>query len=474
MSSRLLGIILIVISILAFHLLGSQPETQALWQRNISDKIYSDPVAVGNRFVFIAGDKGKREYKLYEIDENGNTTAQSVQLPNLPYEPLGYENMVVIGDYGRMLRGFSVPGLQIAWESGTVEPFRIPPIKSGDNIIVQSTADSLFCLDSKTGQPVWDHTFTDTLVNYGVGKTIVCLHGYADLKNPSWKATALDPESGEVLWTSTSPLSADTPLFAQNICVLASNEGEMLIIDQFSGNLLYKHPIKGLKALQILNEHLLMLAAGGSRLICISLMDGKSWTTTMQSNLTGVARYGSRLLIADKKNVRCLNIDDGSAFWTRNLEDVYNAVPYRNGIFVTHKDSFFSRTTYGSYIETDKSESRWVSHGSSNFMKPLLTGAGELLLAYNGNIRMIPRTISGDTPTDIAFPGQKTPGEPDFWKNKNASDTGSPAQPATGTASASASATELNETEEPDDEKPAVPTEIAPPVVDDWNKKDGL
>ena len=79
MSSRLLGVILIIISILAFHLLGSQPETQAIWQRSISEKIYSDPLAVGDRFVFIGGDKGKREYKLYAIDANGNTTAQSVQ-----------------------------------------------------------------------------------------------------------------------------------------------------------------------------------------------------------------------------------------------------------------------------------------------------------------------------------------------------------------------------------------------------------
>ncbi|NLF97041.1 MAG: PQQ-binding-like beta-propeller repeat protein [Candidatus Riflebacteria bacterium] len=479
MSSRLLGVILIIISILAFHLLGSQPETQAIWQRSISEKIYSDPLAVGDRFVFIGGDKGKREYKLYEIDANGNTTAQSVQLPNLPYEPLAFENLVVVGDYARMIRGFSVPGLKLAWESGTIEPFRIPPIKSGENLIVQSTSDSLFCLDSKTGEPVWDHTFTDTLVNYGVDKTIVCLHGYADLKNPQWKATALDADSGEVLWTSTSPLAADTPLFVQNICVLASNEGEMLIVDQFTGKLLYKHPVKGLKSLQVLNEHLIMLAAGGSRLICMSLMDGSSWTTTMQSNLTGIARYGNRLLIADKKALRCLSVDDGSSFWTRNLEDVYNALPYRNGIFVTHKDSFFARTTFGSYIETDKSASRWIAHGSSNFMKPLLTNSGELLLAYNGDMRMMPKSSTGDSSTDISIPGAKTPGAPDFWKNKNASDTGAPAQTlsdaATATVTASETRTEVTEEDdEADEEKPAIPKEIAPPVVDDWNKKDGL
>ncbi len=472
MSSRLLGIILIIISILAFHLLGSQPETQALWQRSISKKIYSDPLAVADRFVFVGGDKGKREYWLYELNDSGVITAQSVKLPNLPFEPVGYDNMVVIGDYARMIRGFSVPGLQLAWETGAIEPFRIAPIKSGDNLIVQSDHNVLFCLESKTGKPVWDHTFTDTLVNYGVDKTIVCLHGYTDLKDPKWKATALDSETGEVLWTSSAPLSADTPLFTQNICVLASSEGEMLIVDQFTGNLLYKHPVKGLKALKVMNEHLIMLAAGGSRLICLSLMDGKSWTTTMQSNLTGIARYGSRLLIADKKNVRCIGVDDGSAAWTRSLEDVYSAVPYRNGIFVTHKDSFFARTTYGSYIETDKPISRCIAHRNSNFMKPLFTSAGELLLAYNGDIRMMPRTASGDSPSDIRIPGQKTPGEPNFWKDKGASETSSlpeskPSPPPT------ASTTDTDEDDGLSAKKPLPPSEAAP-VIDDWNKKDGL
>jgi hypothetical protein len=55
----------------------------------------------------------------------------------------------------------------------------------GENLIVQSTPDSLFCLDSKTGETSLGYTFTDTLVNYGVDKTIICLHGYAELKKSS-------------------------------------------------------------------------------------------------------------------------------------------------------------------------------------------------------------------------------------------------------------------------------------------------
>ena len=199
----------------------------------------------------------------------------------------------------------------------------------------------------------------------------------------------------------------------------------------------------------------------------------------MQSNITGIARYGSRLLVADKKNVRCLGVDDGTSHWTRNFEDIYNAVPYRNGIFVTHKDSFFARTTYGSYLETDKPASLWISHGSSNFRKPLLTNAGELLLSYNGEIKMMPKTASGDAPANISIPGQKTPGTPDFWKNRNASEAQSlpappPATPTVETTSKAADAAGSQNPDDTDADKPAIPKEIAPPAVDDWNKKEGL
>lgn len=467
MSSRLLGIILLIISVLAFHLLGSQPETQALWQRSIADKIYSDPISVGDRVIFVAGDKGKREYRLYEIDNRGNTTAQSVQLTNLPYDPIGYDNVVVVGDRAGMIRGFSVPGLQLVWESATMQPFQISPLKSGNNLIVQSEASVLFCLDSKTGKPVWDYTFTDTLINFGVGKTIVCLHGYASLKDPRWKATVLDPETGEVLWKHTDPLNADTPLFIQDVCILTSSEGEVIIADQFSGNLLYRHPLKGVKALQVLDEHLIMLAAGGSRLISLSLMDGKSWTTTMQSNLTGIAKYGNRLLIADKKDLRCINIDDGSSFWIYQLEDVYSAVPFHKGIFITHKDSFFSRETYGSYFETDKPKTIWVAHGSSNFVKPLLISSGDLLLSYNGEIRLLPRSSNSTVPGSVNFSEQKMPSEPSFWKNKNASET------TPNTASRPSILTPNTKEKTDSDAELPVDSPDSEPTADDWNKKDG-
>lgn len=465
MSKRLTGILLIIAGIAAFHLLGSQPETNPLWYNQISAKIYSDPVSAGDRYVFLGGDKGKREFKLFEFDAQGKLSAESLQMSFLPYSPIVVGNMVVVGDSARVVRGFSVPGLKLEWESGTVEPIKIPPVKlDNENFLVQSDAHTLFCLNSKTGKPVWDKIFSDSLVNFAAGRVIVCIHGYDDLKTPKWKASALNPEDGSTVWTINLSLSQDTPLFVQNVCVLASSEGEILIADQESGSVLHRHPVKGMKAVQILDETLIMLASGGSRVICMSLMTGNSWSTTMQSGFIGAAKFGERLMLIDKKNLRCLDVTTGSQLWRRELEDVYNAFPHRNGIFTTHKDSFFSRQTYGSYIGTESGRNIWMASSRGLFMKPLPTSYGDLLVSYEGSIRMMPKPAGSEvTPTKTATPTQvldPTADNINFWKENNASAT-------TAAASASVAAPQ----EEAASESPS--EEIDGQVKDDgWLKKD--
>lgn len=421
MSKRLIGIVLVLACVAAFHLLGSHVETPPVWSRAISAKVFSDPVAAGNNFVFLGGDKGKRSFKLFEVDAAGTLVAESPELNSLPFQPIALGNMVITGDSSRMVRGFSVPGLKLVWENGTVEQFRIAPMKAdNERILIQSTASTIFCIDSRTGKPVWEYTFPDSLVNYAVGKVIVCLHGYNDLKEPKWKATALNPEDGSVAWTFAAlPLGQDTPLFVQNICVMASNEGEIMIFDQDHGTLLHKNEIKGLKASQILDDILIMLASGGSRIVCMSLMTGASWSTTVQAGYLNAARYGNRLMLCDKKALRCLDANTGEQLWKKDLSDAYNAFPHRRGIFVTHKDSFFARTTYGSYIETDSNRTVWATGGRSLFMKPLVTNAGDLLLSYDGYYMMMPKPayeLSSDQ-TPIADPTQNSI---KFWKDETA------------------------------------------------------
>ena len=67
MSKRLLALILIIVSVIAYHLLASDFETSSIWQTEIENKILSDPLSAGGNYIFWGGNKGKNLYKLYQI-----------------------------------------------------------------------------------------------------------------------------------------------------------------------------------------------------------------------------------------------------------------------------------------------------------------------------------------------------------------------------------------------------------------------
>ena len=149
MSKRLIGIIIVIVCILAYHLLASDFETQSIWQSAIEEKILSDPLAASGNYVFWGGNKGKNLYKLYCINSQGQKVAESQNLPNLPFDPIVIGNNVIMADHARMLRAFSLHDFKVAWEIGANTPFEFPPVKCGKNNVIQGSGNSIFCFDSK-------------------------------------------------------------------------------------------------------------------------------------------------------------------------------------------------------------------------------------------------------------------------------------------------------------------------------------
>lgn len=401
MSKKVIGIILILVGVILFHVLGSHPVTTPIWETSISDKIYSNPVIVNERAYFIAGDKGKQRYKVHELNFAGQITATTLELPALPFEPLAIGDVLVISDRSRVIRGFTIPGLSLKWETGTPQPFRIPPMPS-DNIgfLIQGDDNSLFSIDSQTGEALWSQFFTDSLVNYSANQVVACIHGHKHAAKPEWRLSILDTEFGDILWTYDKPVSGDRPLFLGDTLITTSLEGQVIVFDQFSGKQLYQNMTKGLRLINAFDSQLLLLAAGGSQVVNISLTTGDSWSTSLQSGFTGVAHYDNKILISDKNSVRCFDLNTGDIFWQLSLQDIYNAFTFKQGIFITHKNSFFDRRTYGSYIETESNSRPWIAEGQSSFHQPVATSKGDLLLSYNGKILMMPPATNHEPLTD--------------------------------------------------------------------------
>ncbi len=409
MSKRLIGIILVVICIIAYHLLANDFETAVIWKTSFEDKILSDPVAVSGNYVFLGGNKSKNYYKLFLINSQGQKIAESLQLPNTPIlDPIVVDNNVIVADHGKMVRAFSGKDLKVSWEAASNNPFELPPskcevpdiVQENTSIakkmipsIIQMSGKSLFCFESKTGKPQFDVTLLDDMKTYATDKVLVAIHGYRDIAKPLWKCSAYSLEDGYDLWKLEEAVSPETPLFVKNTCILSTSDDEAIAVDQMTGKILLRIEAKGYIAVKALDKGVILANRSYTNFAYWSLQTGKSWTSNLKKDFVGAVQIGSRLLIADKVSLRCFELDSGIVVWQKDLGDIYGLFPHRNGIFVTYKEEFAARTTYGACMGADSSENLWLAKGSSIFRRPCPTSEGDLLINYDGTIRMLPKPV---------------------------------------------------------------------------------
>lgn len=401
MNKRIIGIILIIICVIAYYILNFDFETPAIWQTSLKNKVLSDPKPAFGNYFFMVGNKGKNLYKFNLVDSKGQLISESQNLPHTPFEPFIIGNNIIMADHGRMLRAFALPDFKVIWEKGSPVPFEFPPLPCGESNVLQASGKSIFCFDSKNGDILWDITERDSIKSYACDKVIVTIHGYKDLKNPVWSCSAYDLE-GDKIWDFEEKVIPNTPVFVQNTCILTTATstnniddklqwGDIVVLDQNSGEILYRSGAKGYIALKALNEGVILANQSYNTFVYLSLLTGKSWSSSLKNDFMGAVQIGSRLIIADKKTLRCFEIDTGILKWEKALGDIYGAFPHRNGAFITYKKAFTSRETYGICVGADSGENIWLAKSKSIFKAPCSLPDGDLLLNYDGTIRMMPK-----------------------------------------------------------------------------------
>lgn len=401
-------IAILLAAIAIYHLNNYRFETPSLWQKQYDFKIYSDPIKVGEKNYFISGEKAFNKHFICETDSTGEITAKTPELPSTPYSPILIGKHIVVADAGRMIRGFAVPGLSIVWEQASEDFFKIEPVKLDENrVLVTGNHKTLFCINVSTGDPEWDCSLETPIISCGADKYIICLHQDPEKMEEvnSYCATAINPETGVVAWRITE-LENTPPLFAENICVLSSKGNHTIIVEQRSGNILFKNSDNRFKPEKILETHLLTLSKDKTNLIVASLETGDSWEIHLQSPFQDAIKIKDTIFLADKKTLYAFEISNGNKKWRLNLKDIYTIAHLRGGLFVTHKEHFTSRTTYGKFINPDTSEVFWTAAGEQLFLRPSAMKNGDYLVSYNGLARLMPltapaNTSSASTPSDV-------------------------------------------------------------------------
>lgn len=393
MPKFIVGLLIIIIGVSAFQFYTSVTETPPIWKTTIEDKIYSESQIVNGNVVFLAGNKSRNLYKLYELDRDGKQVCIPKQLPNFPYDPLIVGKTMVVADKARMVRGFGLPGLNIEWEVGSNDPLPMGPKKCGkDNFIQASGKSAVYCFEAKSGKQLWDIQLYDDFRNYACDKVIIIIHGYPDQTSPMYKCTAYDLEEGMEIWTLKEVyVSAYNPVFVKNFVVLSTPEGEVLLVDQLSGEIKFRNGKNGFIPTKGFEDGCLMVSKDYSTAAYLSLQTGNSWTVPLTKELIGAAQIGSRVMIADKENLICYDADLGETIWKSKLGDIYEAYEYRNGIFVSYKDYFTARETYGAYIEANSSKNVWTAIARGTFKRPCPTNIGDFLICQDGSVRMMPK-----------------------------------------------------------------------------------
>lgn len=394
------ALITILVAIFLFFLysLGSLPETEAIWEIQLANRGFNKPVEHDGRFYITSGDRAAREYYIKELDGQGKILSRSIPMPFEPYQPVAFDEVLVVAERGLVIRGFSIPGLELLWETGSMEPIRIPPINIGRNsFTAQSTKNTLFRINAATGESMWTAFFSDSIINYDFSNLIVCLHGYKELSRPAWKLSGVHSGHGDILWTYDGRVNPDRPLVKGGIVVTTTEDGQLIVLNEDDGQKLYKHPSRQLTAQALLDEHVILIDSEKNEALCLSLNTGDAWIIPLQGAYITAVGYKNVIIIVDKVSVRAINSSDGSVVWERRLEDVYNAFAFRSGIFVTYKDSFFDVQTYGVYIDALTGENIWVAYDTSSFREPLATSQGDLLITMSGRVRMMPSTSSSES-----------------------------------------------------------------------------
>ena len=406
MSKKLLGILIVIGSLLVYSLYSVDISTPAKWQKQFDCEIYSEPISASSNILFWGGKMSEKKYKLFVIDTQGNKIAESISLPSSLFEPIVIGDIAIVADHARMLRGFSLPHLRAVWEAGSNDIFDKPPMKCGKNVI-QGSGRSIFCLSPKTGKQLWDITELEPIKNYTCDKVVISIHGQKDTKNPIWKCSAYEIEDGAEIWKLAEPVSSIAPIFVRNTCILTTKEGEGIILNQFTGEILYRTGAKGLVQVIGLDDSAIFAGMDFRNIVFFSLLTGKSWTTTINKDLVGAVQLGSRVVIADKVSVRCFDTASGDMLWSRKFGEIYSALPHRSGVFLAYKENFFAKETYAVCLGANSEKELWVAQGNSLFRKPYPLTEGDLLLSHSGNMRLMPIPVFNDN--KISIPGLEMP-----------------------------------------------------------------
>ncbi|NLM17587.1 MAG: PQQ-binding-like beta-propeller repeat protein [Candidatus Riflebacteria bacterium] len=391
---KYLPVILILTGFLLYYLVASQAETTPVWRKSLPYKVLYDPVKLpSGETLVLAGEKGRHEYIVYKIASDGSLAAQSQIIKSSPYDPLVIGDSLVLTLYNRMIEIYNLSDLKLRWQVVAEGNFQTSPVKMTDTAFLQAVDNIIYCIDTENNTQKWDKVFPNAILQVGADRAVVCITSGSESVPGDFRAYALNPENGSLLWECPEAVRNDPPLFYGNDVILTTAAGVLTSINQKTGESKKLIELKGVRAIKILDDAVLYLVTGGSGIGCVILDSEKPkvWTASLQRGFVEAVRIDDSLFLVDKHSLRCINIRTGYPIWIKDLKDIYMAYSVPGGIFVNHKTSFTSPIIFGKFFDAETGNVECLAKGRSQFKQPIYQDNGIMLFSFDGSYRLMPK-----------------------------------------------------------------------------------
>jgi outer membrane protein assembly factor BamB len=150
---------------------------------------------------------------------------------------------VVVADQGGLVRAIRAADGRELWSADAGAPVYAALTAVGDGIVVPTTRGRVLGLEAGTGRTRWQYGAADSTVRFApaAGDPSRIVFGATD-----GQVRAVDPETGELLWTAVLPDGIDAqPLLAGDVVWVGTMGRELSALDAGDGSVLWTTELPG-------------------------------------------------------------------------------------------------------------------------------------------------------------------------------------------------------------------------------------
>ncbi|GCE28986.1 hypothetical protein KDA_44700 [Dictyobacter alpinus] len=214
------------------------------------------------------------------------------------------------------------------WKYATMNVVASPIVIENSTLYAGSYGNAVYALDTATGQPRWTYQTNGRVYNAPIVHNGVV---YAGIGDDGCCLTAIDAQSGQLIWRNTPILDSGAQLLVINNLLYTSQRDKLVGIDIKNGRPLWHYPnMRGVSLL--FSEHTLYVAATSGDLSAFEIPSHKLlWQRKLRALKSGGATHmqllGDELYVGFNEygrghvgTLHAIDIQTGHEDWVAELD----------------------------------------------------------------------------------------------------------------------------------------------------------